>query len=167
MQAGTQGLAYLYKLNPKATCTYVQARAQARTYHSKTLKLVPVCRQERKPFLLIDFSDFLQINVYYMGATYQALLKLLRLEDHPSFQRPTDPSLYINRYADKLNFGRDSQVRAGRLNITLLYSYALYHAFNRQVDGCLASDLAPRFLGPGSAACGQGACSLGASWDPG
>lgn len=33
-------------------------------------------------------------------------MKLLRLEDHPAFTKPIDPSLYIHRFAEKLDFGR-------------------------------------------------------------
>lgn len=29
---------------------------------------------------------------------------MLRLEEHPAFQRPVDPSLFIHRFADKLGF---------------------------------------------------------------
>eukprot|EP01018_Ginkgo_biloba_P027487 Gb_34247 [translate_table: standard] len=61
-----------------------------------------VCRQEQKPFLLIDFSDILQINVYVLGAVFLQLCKLLRLELHPIIQKPVDPSLFIHRFADRL-----------------------------------------------------------------
>lgn len=61
-----------------------------------------VCRQEQKPFLLIDFSDVLQINVYVLGAVFLQLCKLLRLEQHPIIQKPVDPSLFIHRFADRL-----------------------------------------------------------------
>lgn len=36
---------------------------------------------------------------------YLDLCKLLRLESHPAFQQPIDPSLYLNRFADRLGFG--------------------------------------------------------------
>ncbi len=29
-----------------------------------------VCRQEKKPYMLIDFSDHLSVNVYTLGAVY-------------------------------------------------------------------------------------------------
>lgn len=60
-----------------------------------------------------------------MGGTYLALLSLLRLEDHPSFQRPTDPSLFIARYADKLGLERDAQARGYR-NWIDLCDYSCY-----------------------------------------
>ena len=63
-----------------------------------------VCRQDAKPFLLIDFSDALQVNVFTLGAVFLQLAKLLRLEEHPLFSKPVDPSLYIHRFADRMNF---------------------------------------------------------------
>ena len=45
------------------------------------------CRQEGKPFMLIDFSDALQINVYSLGAVWLQLCRLLCLEDHPMFSK--------------------------------------------------------------------------------
>jgi transcription factor IIIB subunit 2 len=65
-----------------------------------------VCRQDSKPFLLIDFSDVLQINVFTLGAVFLQLAKLLRVTEHPMFAKPVDPSLYIHRFADRLDFGR-------------------------------------------------------------
>ncbi|KAL4428055.1 hypothetical protein ABPG75_002144 [Micractinium tetrahymenae] len=65
-----------------------------------------VCRQDSKPFLLIDFSDALQVNVFTLGAVFLQLAKLLRLTEHPMFSKPVDPSLYIHRFADRLDFGR-------------------------------------------------------------
>lgn len=61
------------------------------------------CRQDEKPFLLIDFSDALQVNVFTLGAVFLQLAKLLRLEDHPLFSKPVDPSLYIHRFADRMD----------------------------------------------------------------
>ena len=64
-----------------------------------------VCRQEGKPFMLIDFSDALQVNVYVLGAVFLQLCRLLRLEDHPALARPVDPCLYLHRFADRLGLG--------------------------------------------------------------
>eukprot|EP00899_Mesostigma_viride_P022878 jgi/Mesvir1/3775/Mv08222-RA.1 len=65
-----------------------------------------VCRQESKPYMLIDFSDILQTNVYVLGSVFLQLCRLLRLEKHPIIQKPIDPSLFIHRFADRLDFGR-------------------------------------------------------------
>ena len=65
-----------------------------------------VCRQESRPYMLIDFSDVVQTNVYVLGAVFLQLCRLLRLEQHPLVSKPIDPSLFIHRFADKLNLGR-------------------------------------------------------------
>ena len=65
-----------------------------------------ICRQESRPYMLIDFSDVLQTNVYILGGVFLQLCRLLRLEQHPLMQKPIDPSLFIHRFADKLNLGR-------------------------------------------------------------
>ena len=56
--------------------------------------------------MLIDFADILQTNVYVLGGVFLQLCRLLRLEQHPLMQKPIDPSLFIHRFADKLNLGR-------------------------------------------------------------
>jgi len=65
-----------------------------------------VCRQENRPYMLIDFSDVLQTNVYVLGGVFLQLCRLMRLEQHPLMQRPIDPSLFIHRFADKMNLGK-------------------------------------------------------------
>jgi len=65
-----------------------------------------ICRQESRPYMLIDFADVLQTNVYVLGAVFLQLCRLLRLEQHPLMQKPIDPSLFIHRFADKLSLGR-------------------------------------------------------------
>ena len=65
-----------------------------------------ICRQESRPYMLIDFADVLQTNVYALGAVFLQLCRLLRLEQHPLMQKPIDPSLFIHRFADKLGLGR-------------------------------------------------------------
>jgi len=69
-----------------------------------------ICRQENKPYMLIDFSDALQSSVYQLGATFLQLCKLLRLEQHPIVTKPVDPSLFIHRFADRLNLGKKFHV---------------------------------------------------------
>ena len=91
-------------------------------------------RQEQKPFLLIDFSDFLQTSVYVkycsdselknierpelyftitvfeflgryvLGGVFLQLCQLLSLEQHPIMQKPVDPSLFIHRFTDRKLF---------------------------------------------------------------
>ncbi|KAI5073301.1 hypothetical protein GOP47_0011314 [Adiantum capillus-veneris] len=73
-----------------------------RTIQVAAACLYIICRQEQKPFLLIDFSDCLQTNVYVLGAVFLQLCRLLSLEQHPIIQKPVDPSLFIHRFTDRL-----------------------------------------------------------------
>ncbi|RYG61119.1 transcription initiation factor IIB family protein, partial [archaeon] len=58
-----------------------------------------ICRQEKSPFLLIDFADLLQVNVFVLGRAFLHFSALLRL------QLPLlDPSLYIHRFASQFDF---------------------------------------------------------------
>lgn len=84
-----------------------------------------VCRQDGKPFLLIDFSDALQVNVFTLGGVFLQLTKLLRLEEHPMFSKPVDPSTYIPRFADKLSF------KAEKLNGILTLATRLVASMKR------------------------------------
>ncbi|KAK3034864.1 hypothetical protein RJ639_032319 [Escallonia herrerae] len=60
-------------------------------------------RENEQPFLLIDFAEFLRINVYVLGAVFLQLCKLLNLGEHPIVQKPIDPSLFIHRFAFSSN----------------------------------------------------------------
>ncbi|KAK7336311.1 hypothetical protein VNO77_16848 [Canavalia gladiata] len=59
-------------------------------------------RHNNKPYLLIDFSIYLRINVYVLGAVFLQLCEVLRLGEHPIVQKPIDPSLFIHKYAKNL-----------------------------------------------------------------
>lgn len=62
--------------------------------------LYVVCRMERTPHMLLDFADVLETNLYDLGHTFLKLGKVL------SIQLPIiDPSLYIHRFANKLEYG--------------------------------------------------------------
>jgi len=76
---------------------FIFGRRQA---HVSAACLYIICRQEKSPHLLIDFSDALQINVYLLGKAFLHFLKVLNLS-----LPVVDPSLYIHRYASKLEFG--------------------------------------------------------------
>jgi transcription factor IIIB subunit 2 len=62
--------------------------------------LYTVCRQEKSPHLLIDFSDALQINVYVLGNTFLQFIRILNIK-----LPIVDPSLYIQRYTQRLDLG--------------------------------------------------------------
>ena len=62
-----------------------------------------LCRQNKTMHLLIDFSDVLQTNLYVLGNLYLKLIRLLH------FKIPQiDPSLFIQRFCNKLKFGNQS-----------------------------------------------------------
>jgi transcription factor IIIB 90 kDa subunit len=62
--------------------------------------LYVVVRIERTPHMLIDFSDILETNVYVLGNTFLKFAQILNIE-----LPIIDPSLYIHRFASKLEFG--------------------------------------------------------------
>ncbi|MES1909176.1 MAG: hypothetical protein MHM6MM_001964 [Cercozoa sp. M6MM] len=76
---------------------FVQGR---RTRHVIAACLYIVCRIERTPHLLIDFSERLQVNLHTLGRTFLKFVRLLNLS-----LPVIDPSLFIHRFASKLEFG--------------------------------------------------------------
>lgn len=66
--------------------------------------LYVACRQkETRNYMLIDFSDLLQVNVFELGHIYLQLVQTLGL------RLPlVDPSHYISRYAGLLEFGDET-----------------------------------------------------------
>ncbi|XP_057984237.1 transcription factor IIIB 60 kDa subunit-like [Malania oleifera] len=75
------------------------------------------CRENKKPYLLIDFSEYLKVNVYVLGAVFLQLCKLLSLEEHPIVQKPVDPSLFIHRFTGGLPGGTNMEVSKTALRI--------------------------------------------------
>ncbi|CDK29514.1 unnamed protein product [Kuraishia capsulata CBS 1993] len=59
------------------------------------------CRKEKTHHMLIDFSSRLQVSVFAVGATFLRLVKTLHIHDLPL----ADPSLFIEHFAEKLDFG--------------------------------------------------------------
>jgi len=69
-------------------------------YHVAFSCLYTVCRREKTPHMLIDFSDVLQSPVRALGQVFTKLLRLLHI------QVPcVDPSLFMERYACQLSLG--------------------------------------------------------------
>ncbi|XP_042434058.1 transcription factor IIIB 90 kDa subunit-like isoform X7 [Zingiber officinale] len=60
------------------------------------------CRQLKLSYLLFDFSEDLQINIYVLGAMFFQLCKTLKLLEHPIVQKIVDPSLFIHRFTKPL-----------------------------------------------------------------
>lgn len=72
-----------------------------------------VCRQEKTPHMLLDFSDVLHTSVYSLGGTFLRLVRLLNLEIPI-----VDPSFYVGRFASRLEFGdRQQQVANTALRV--------------------------------------------------
>lgn len=63
--------------------------------------LYVACRHEKTHHLLIDFSSRLQISVFSLGATYLKLVRALQIQKLPL----ADPSLFIQHFAERLDFG--------------------------------------------------------------
>jgi len=80
------------------TKNFVQGR---RTEHVVAACLYIVCRLRKTAHMLIDFSEVLQVNMYVIGLVFLKLSKLLSMLKFPVI----DPSLYIHRFASKLDFG--------------------------------------------------------------
>lgn len=80
----------------------VQNFIQGRRSHNVIAACLYVaCRHEKTHHLLIDFSSRLQISVYSLGATYLKLVRALQIQRLPL----ADPSLFIQHFAERLNFG--------------------------------------------------------------
>ncbi|CAH8354703.1 unnamed protein product [Eruca vesicaria subsp. sativa] len=65
------------------------------------------CRQKNFPFLLIDFSSYLRVSVYELGAVYLQLCELLYMDENRNFEKLVDPSIYIPRFAKTLLKGNE------------------------------------------------------------
>ncbi|OAY74003.1 Transcription factor IIIB 90 kDa subunit [Ananas comosus] len=93
-----------------------------RTSHVAAACLYIACRQvpllqSKKAYLLIDFSDYLQINVYVLGAVFLQLCKVLQLIEHPIVQKLVDPSLFIHRFTERLLGKRNNAISETALRI--------------------------------------------------
>lgn len=58
------------------------------------------CREREVFLLLLDFSDAVEVNVYELGRIVVFLSRNLKAPLHP-----TDPCLYVMRFAAALEFG--------------------------------------------------------------
>ncbi|KAK7036690.1 transcription factor TFIIIB subunit brf1 [Paramarasmius palmivorus] len=92
-----------------ATRLYTLAVEHKFTKGRKSLNVVAVClyvacrQKETRNYMLIDFSDLLQVNVFELGHTYLQLVQTLNL------RLPlVDPSHYISRFAALLEFGDET-----------------------------------------------------------
>ncbi|KAK9803483.1 hypothetical protein WJX73_006996 [Symbiochloris irregularis] len=109
-----EGAEALYKL--ALNLNFTRGR---RTNQVAAACLYIICRQENKPFMLIDFSDQLQVNVYALGAVWAQLCRQLHLEQSLMFTKPIDPSLYLYRFADRLLNDEEQPTRQAVANTAL------------------------------------------------
>ncbi|KAF7455833.1 transcription factor IIIb subunit [Cryptosporidium felis] len=68
--------------------------------HVASACLYAICRREKTPHMLIDFSDVLQTPVKVLGQVFMKLLRLLRLHV-PNI----DPSMFMERFAAQMKLG--------------------------------------------------------------
>ncbi|ANZ75761.1 BA75_02787T0 [Komagataella pastoris] len=80
------------------TNNFVQGR---RSQNVVAACLYIACRKVKTHHMLIDFSSRLQISVYSVGATFLKMVKTLHISNLPL----ADPSLFIQHFAEQLNFG--------------------------------------------------------------
>ncbi|KDR71547.1 hypothetical protein GALMADRAFT_102540 [Galerina marginata CBS 339.88] len=92
-----------------ATRLYTLAVEHKFTKGRKSMNVVAVClyvacrQKETRNYMLIDFSDLLQVNVFELGHTYLQLVQSLNL------RLPlVDPSHYISRFSALLEFGDET-----------------------------------------------------------
>ncbi|KAI5120990.1 hypothetical protein M0805_000451 [Coniferiporia weirii] len=88
---------------------YTLALEHKFTKGRKNMNVIAVClyvacrQKETRKYMLIDFSDLLQVNVFELGHTYLQLVQTLNL------RLPlVDPSHYISRFAALLEFGDET-----------------------------------------------------------
>ena len=107
-----------------------------RQMHVVAVVLYIVCRLEKSPHLLIDFSDACQVNVYKLGHCFLQCIRVLNI------QMPIiDPSLYIHRYAQQLDLGEkvNNVIHTALRTVTRLKKDWIH--FGRRPDGVCAAAL--------------------------
>nr|BAS02012.1 TFIIIB related factor hBRF [Amorphochlora amoebiformis] len=77
------------------------------------------CRKLKIPYFLNDFSKIFNINVFDLGSSFVRIMKILNLQSNFSHFKNLDPSLYITRYVNKLNFGKHTS-KISKLAIEIL-----------------------------------------------
>ncbi|KAL3128346.1 cyclin domain protein [Cryptosporidium hominis] len=75
--------------------------------HVASACLYAICRREKTPHMLIDFSDVLQTPVKVLGQVFMKLLRLLRLHV-PNI----DPSMFMERFAAQMKLGEKTHAVA-------------------------------------------------------
>ncbi|XP_074572929.1 uncharacterized protein LOC141829373 [Curcuma longa] len=68
------------------------------------------CRLRKLNYLLTHFCEYLEINVFVLGAMFLQLCKTLDLLEHPNVQKIVDPGLFIHRFTKRLLGKKDDSV---------------------------------------------------------
>ena len=105
-----------------------------RQIHVVATVLYTICRQEKSPQLLIDFSDMLQVNVYKLGKSFLQFARLLNL-NIPMI----DPSLYIHRFASQLDLGEKQSAVTTTALRTISHFKKDWISIGRRPDGLCAA----------------------------
>ncbi|KAL9102362.1 MAG: hypothetical protein Q9163_002484 [Psora crenata] len=91
-----------------SSVNFIQGR---RTKSVAAVALYIACRSQRENpnhYMLIDFSDVLQLNVFNLGSIYQDLLQELRMNPNGLTINPINPEDLILRFAQRLEFGAET-----------------------------------------------------------
>ncbi|KAJ3256567.1 transcription factor TFIIIB subunit brf1 [Boothiomyces macroporosus] len=67
------------------------------------------CRMEKTSHMMIDFADAFSTNVYQIGTVFLQLRNIFLGDRGNSTMPLVDPSLYMARFTDKLDFGEDTK----------------------------------------------------------
>eukprot|EP00392_Amoebophrya_sp_AT5.2_P013054 g13165.t1 len=95
-----------------------------------------VCRSNKSPHLLIDFADACEFSVRDIGQTYIKLVGALQFDELVDVP-VVDPSLFMERFAHKLDLGDKTGIVANtavRLCGAALLVSARWHGFERDPD---------------------------------
>lgn len=82
------------------TNNFVKGR---KSQHVLCACLYLACRQNKTDHMLMDFAEAINVNVFYIGATYLQLIRNQKIRELPI----VDPTVYIQRFAAKLQFGNE------------------------------------------------------------
>ncbi|KZO94648.1 cyclin-like protein [Calocera viscosa TUFC12733] len=107
----------------------------------KSLLVIGACcyvavRQNKKPIMLIDLSDLLQVNVFELGTVYLQLVQQLNIRNIELI----DPEFYIERFSKLLEFGDDREkIRDEAVRIVHRFKQDWLHTGRRPSGICGAA----------------------------
>ncbi|KAL8782980.1 MAG: hypothetical protein Q9195_009514 [Heterodermia aff. obscurata] len=87
-----------------AAANFIQGRT-TRSVAAVALYIACRLRENDNTFMLIDFADILQLNVFKLGQVYKSLLDDLRINGNGFRVHPLNPETLIWRFASRLELG--------------------------------------------------------------